>query len=104
MGDVIALSQSQPEDYVGAINQIKKLWNEGEVEFRPYCEKRMKMRRLLPSDVRDIVRGGRIVGHSKPGDYWRYEIVGRLLDGGKAKCVVEIANQLLIINIYRVLQ
>ena len=99
MGEVVQL-QPRPDDYARALRRIKRLWDEGEVEFIPYAQKRMKERNLLPSDARDIIKRGRIVGHSKPDDYWRYELEGKLLDGGRASLIVEMANQLLIINFY----
>lgn len=99
MGEVVQF-KPRPDDYARALRQIKRLWAEGEVEFVPYAQKRMKERNLLPSDARDIIRLGRIVGHSKGDEYWRYEVRGKLLDGGSASLIVEIAGQLLIINFY----
>lgn len=99
MGTVVQF-QPRPDDYARVLRRIKKLWHEGEVEFRPYAQKRMKERNLLASDARDIIRSGRIVGHSKPEDDWRYELEGKLLDGGKASLIVEIAGHLIIVNFY----
>jgi len=100
MGHVLSLQQPRPDDYVWAIKRIKKLWNEGAIEFTPYCQRRMEQRQIFTSDVRDIIRSGHIVGHSKPDEHWRYEIEGKSIDLGRGSCIVEIASHLIVVNAY----
>lgn len=98
MGEVIPIEQ--PDNYALAINRIRKLWFEGDVTWTSHVKKVMERRKLLPPDLRHIITTGLVVGHSKPGSHWRYEIQGRLLDGGKASCVVEINGHLIIVTCY----
>jgi hypothetical protein len=98
MGDVVSIEQ--PENYALAIRRIRKLWYEGEVTWTTHVEKEMKRRKLLPSDLRHIIKTGIIVEHSRPQSHWRYEIRGQLLDGGKASCIVEINGHLIVVTCY----
>lgn len=98
MGDVVPLQK--PDDYVRALKRIRKLWEESEVEFLPHAKKQMAKRGLQVSDARHVIRYGRVIEHSKPGEFWRYTIQGPLLDGGQARCVVEVNHHLIIVTFF----
>jgi hypothetical protein len=98
MGIVIPLER--PDNYAWIIKRIRKLWREGDVTWTPHVEVEMKRRKLLLPDIRHIINTGIIVGHTKPRSHWRYEIKGKLLDGGKATCIVEINGRLIIVTCY----
>jgi hypothetical protein len=98
MGEVIPLQR--PDNYAWIIRRIRKLWREGEVTWDSHLERALLKRKLLLADVRHIIDKGTIVGHSKPRSHWRYEIQGKLLDGGKATCIVEVNGLLVIVTCY----
>lgn len=97
MGQVIPLED--PQNYKIAFQRIKRLWNEGHVEILPHAQKRMTQRRLDTNDIQHIIRYGRIVEHSQPREFWRYNIAGTSVDGKKATCVVEVNDNLIIVTV-----
>ena len=46
-----------------------------------------------------IIRYGRVVQHSKPGQLWRYTVIGRAVDGEQASCLVEMNGSLIIVTV-----
>jgi Domain of unknown function (DUF4258) len=97
MADVLPISN--PGDYKRAHQRIKKLWNEGNTEFKYHAQLRMKQRKLDVNDAANCLRYGRIIEHSRPINYWRYTILGKAVDGERMKCVVEIDGNLIIITV-----
>ena len=95
MGQVVPFSD--PANYVLASRRIRKLWNEVRVEIKPHAQKRMKNRDLDILDIQYAIRYGRIVSHSQPENLWRYNVQGKLLDGRRISCIVEIDTSFLII-------
>ncbi|MEE9219305.1 MAG: DUF4258 domain-containing protein [Acidobacteriota bacterium] len=89
-----------PTNYWRAIKRIRKLWQEGNVTWIPHAEEQMRVRGIDLTDVAHLIRYGRIVNHSRPVELWRYEIKGKMVDGGQAKCVVEIDGALIIITLF----
>jgi hypothetical protein len=57
------------------------------------------VRRLDRNDLASMIRYGRVVEHSKPGQLWRYKVAGRTVDGEQASCVVEINGRLIIVTV-----
>lgn len=100
MGDVIPFGD-RPLTPQRAMERIKTLWQEGQVEIQPHAGQQMRARRLEITDVEHIIRYGRVVEHSRPrpGGPWRYKVEGSAVDGGWAACVVELVGRLLIITV-----
>jgi hypothetical protein len=55
-----------PTNYRRIITVIRRLWDEGEVQFSPHATKRMRRRGLDVNDVQHIIRYGSILSHSRP--------------------------------------
>jgi hypothetical protein len=90
-----------PANYTRAHQRIKKLWNEGEVEFVIHAKGRMSERALDVTDIQHLIKYGGIVDHSKPGNLWRYVIEGRTIDGTRGRVVVGINGSLVVVTAYR---
>lgn len=100
MGAVIVL-EGRPLSNRKAMERIRRLWCDGEVEWTIHAEKRLTERRLDNLDVANIIKYGRVIGtnHPEPGGSWRYEVRGATVDGKKARCVVEAAKRLVIVTV-----
>jgi 1,6-anhydro-N-acetylmuramate kinase len=59
----------------------------------------MRQRRFDRQDIASAIRHGQVVEHSKPGQRWRYKIVGKSVDGEKMACVVEINGTLIVVTV-----
>jgi hypothetical protein len=93
------LPMSDPGNYRRVHERIKKLWAEGKTEIGHHAQERMKERKIDITDVQNVIRYGRIAGHSKPMTLWRYTIVGKAVDGENTKCIVEIDGTLIIVTV-----
>jgi len=92
-------AEDRPLSYRQAIERVRTLWKDGVVEILPHAQDRMRQRRLDRNDLASVIRYGRIVEHSKPGQRWRYKVMGRSVDGEQASCVVEINGSLIIVTV-----
>jgi Domain of unknown function (DUF4258) len=92
-------ADDRPLSYRQAIERVRSLWKDGVVEILPHAQERMRQRRLDRNDLASIIRYGRVVQHSKPGQGWRYKILGRAVDGAQTSCVVEINGSLIIVTV-----
>jgi 1,6-anhydro-N-acetylmuramate kinase len=91
--------EDRPLSYRQAMERARTLWKDGVVEILPHAQERMRQRRLDRNDLASIIRHGRVVQHSKPGQLWRYTIIGRSVDGEHASCVVEMSDSLIIVTV-----
>lgn len=82
-----------------AMERVRTLWKEGVVEILPHAQERMRQRRLDRNDLASIIRYGRVVEHSKPGQVWRYKVTGQTVDREQASCVVEMNGSLMIVTV-----
>lgn len=94
-----AVPLKDPTNYRRVHERIKALWETG--NFIPHAEGRMRTRKLEVTDIQHVIKTGRIVEHSKPGELWRYKIEGLSVDGKKIACVVEINDALEVIAVMR---
>lgn len=87
-----------------ALRRIRKLVCEGFVTWPEYAKARMAQRELSTPDIEFLIRSGCITEPaSRPGKHWRYTVVGRLVTGHRAKCVVELKGSIVVIvTAYRV--
>ena len=93
------LPMFNPADYKRAQLRIKKLWAEGLTTILPHAQQRMKERSVEITDIQNVIRYGRVVGHSKPMALWRYTIKGKAIDGDSLKIAVEINGGLIIVTV-----
>lgn len=99
MGEAIGI-HDRPLNPATAIARIRKRWEEGNVEWTAYFQKRMRVRRITFSHVQAVIRYGRVVGNRRKGDLWRYSVEGETADRGKLRIVVEIHPGLILITAY----
>lgn len=92
-------TEDRPLSYRQAMERVRTLWKEGVVEILPHAQERMRQRRLDRNDLASIIRYGRVVQHSKPGQLWRYTVIGQTVDGARASCVVEMNGSLIIVTV-----
>ena len=88
-----------PQNYLRVIQRIKRLWQEGSVQWSKHAVERMEARKLDVNDVQSILTTGRVVEHSKPRDLWTYKVEGFTVEGNKAACVVAINGLLIIVTV-----
>ncbi len=88
-----------PTNFKRVEQRIRKLWEEGDVKILPHATTRMQERKIETTDIRHVIRYGRVVDHSKPADLWRYEIEGKTVEGTKASVVVEIDGMLIVVTV-----
>lgn len=61
-----------PTNYKQVRSRIKKLYRDGYVKITDsHAWPRMRERKIEITDVQHIINFGRVVDHSKPGQYWR---------------------------------
>ena len=97
MADILRIHN--PGNYPMTMARIKKLWRDGEVKITGHAQQRMTQRQIDMLDIQNCILLGRIIGHSKPGPNWRYEVAGKAVDGDSMKCVVEINGRLIVITV-----
>jgi len=86
----------RPLSYPRAMERVRILWREGRFTWSRHAEERLLKRGLDITDVENIIRSGRVIGHSKPGAAWRYEVEGQTVEGKKAAIICEIDGDLMI--------
>jgi len=82
-----------------AIKRIRELWTTGAVKFLPHAWQRMEQRKVNLDDVARVLMSGHVIEHSKPGQWWRYTVRGRAIDGDPIECVTEINDRLVIVTV-----
>ncbi len=97
MGKVLGFDPERPLSNEAAAKRIRKLWAEGKVTWSPHAEERLLGRGLNMLDVEHIVRYGRVIENSRPGNRWRYKMQGRTVEGKGASAVFELAGDLLAV-------
>ena len=97
MGELLPLHDPQNRSRV--LRRIRKLWDEGSVEFVEHAETRMKERQLDVHDIHNILHHGQITEISRPHTRWRYTIVGKSIEDKRAKCVVEVNGRLIVVTV-----
>jgi Domain of unknown function (DUF4258) len=98
---MVVVPIQDPANYRRVQERIRKLWEEGDVEILPHAVLRMKERKIEITDVYSVIRYGRVIEHSKPGDLWRYVVEGKTVEGAKAGVVVEIDGTLMVVTVRR---
>jgi hypothetical protein len=100
MGAVVVL-ENRPLSDKQAMERIRRLWREGEMEWTAHAEQRLRERGLDLLDVENIIKYGRVVGNSRPdpGGGWRYEVRGDTVEHKRARCVVEPGRKLVIVTV-----
>ncbi len=98
VGNGVALAD-RPLSPKRAMERIRALWRDGNVEWWSYAERRLSERKLDMLDVEHLIRYGRVTEHSHPGRLWRYKVEGRAVDGERIACVVEINGNLIIVTV-----
>jgi hypothetical protein len=99
---VNVIAFSDPGDYGRVLPMIRRLWDEGAVEFHIHATRAMLRTGLTTQDVEHVIFTGSIIEHNKPsGRSWRWRVQGGRLDGETASCVVTFERQghLLIITV-----
>ena len=104
MGNVIRFDKDRTPEFNPTNNKavrdrIKQLWDKGLTRFSYHARKRMYERSIDSTDIQHIIRYGKIVDHSKPGDYWRFKIEGKTTDDVLLSCVIEIEDKLIIVTV-----
>lgn len=89
---------NDPTNYRQAHFRIKQLWRSGKVVFWTHANLRMGQRFIDRADIENVIVYGRIVEHGKPGGRWRYALLGKAIDGERAKVIVEINGELAIVS------
>ena len=97
MGEVAKLVD--PENTRRVAERIKKLWNDGEVEWDGHAIRRMREREIDLFDVEKVIKCGRITGHSKPRENWRFVMDGRGVDERSIRVILEINGNLLVVTV-----
>ena len=100
MGVVVPLID--PENYKQVRQRILKLYHDDLVRITDsHAWPRMLERDIDITDVNEILRNGRIINHSKPGNCWRYVLEGYSLGHPRRplRCVVEINGLLIVVTI-----
>jgi len=82
-----------------AMERIRLLWRENFVVILPHAQRRMLERKIDMLDIEHMIQNGSVVEHSKPGQYWRYVVKGRSVDGDQMQCVTEINGQLIVVTV-----
>ena len=95
----VIASLHDPQDRKRALERIRKLWNDGNVEILQHAQDRMAERNFDVHDVRQIIEHGKISEISRPHDLWRYKISGRSVENKRAACVVELNDRLIIVTV-----
>lgn len=89
--------------YGDVILRIRKLWNEGAVEFLEHAQDQMDARQVDALDVQQVIRFGKIISHvppeENPSGLWRYTLRGKAVDGDKLDCVFDIDVNLVIVTV-----
>jgi hypothetical protein len=98
-----AIPFEDPANYRRVHALIRRLWDDGAVQFSAHATKRMGRRGLDANDVQQIVRHGQIIEHNRPrpDKAWRHTLAGRTVDGAPAACVVAIEGRLIVITVRR---
>ena len=97
MGEVVSFQR--PENYGLVIQRIRQLRISGSTSFATRAINEINRWGLDIADINYVIQYGRIMSHSKPGQYWKYKIQGQSVDGIKLACVVEIRGYLLIVQV-----
>lgn len=101
MGSKVTALGDRPLSPRRALERIRQLWNAGVVRFSGHVAKRMRERELDNNDVEHVFRQGRVTAWSRPMTLWRYEVEGAVVDGRRARVVVEINGVLVIVTAIR---
>lgn len=91
-----------PSNYTQVLRTIRRVWNDGAVEFHVHAVRAMQRSGLTTQDVEHVIFTGSIIEHNQPGGRgWRWRVQGGCLDGHTAFCVVtfEMDGGLLIITV-----
>lgn len=97
MGKILGFDPERPLSNEAAAKRIRTLWREGRVTWLPHAEDRLAQRGFTMLDVEHLVRYGRVVEHSRPGNLWRYKIKGRTVEEKTASVVFEPEGDLLTV-------
>ena len=84
-----------------AIERILLLERDVGIVLTGHARQRMAQRKLSRRDIRQCLKYGRVVEHSKPFRLWRYKVEGSTIDGDPMSCVVEINGKLILITVIR---
>ena len=84
-----------------AIERIRLLERDVGIVLTGHARQRMAQRKLSRRDIRQCLKYGRVVEHSKPFRLWRYKVEGSTIDGDPMSCVVEINGKLILITVIR---
>ena len=90
-----------PGNYSQVLRTIRRLWDEGTVQYHVHAVRAMLQSGLTDQDVESVILTGSIIEHNKPRGEWRWKIQGGRVDGHTASCVVqiEIGGSLLIVTV-----
>jgi hypothetical protein len=90
-----------PSAYSRVLRTVRRLWDEGTVEYHVHAIRAMQQSGLTAQDVERVIQTGSIIEHNRPGDEWRWKIQGGCVDGHTASCVIqiEINRGLLIVTV-----
>lgn len=85
-----------PGNHGQVLRTIRRLWNEGTVEYHVHAVRAMRQSGLTDQDVERVT-----IEHNKPRGDWRWKIQGGCVDGHTASCAVQIQIEggLLIITV-----
>ena len=86
-------------NYTRVLERVRRLLREGSIRPSAHAQKRMAERGFDMNDLQNIIRTGRIVGHTCPNDKWTWKIAGMAVDGDRAACVGAIEGYIVVITV-----
>ena len=86
----------RPLSYPRAMARCKTLWKDGKFTWVPHADERLLELGWDIADMENMIRFGRVVEHSKPGNLWRYTLEGPTAEQHTGRVVYELAGELLI--------
>jgi len=101
MGKVIRLTRSRSKRQ--AKKRIKRLWDEGTVEFSPHAIERLQGRGLDANDIQHVIRYGTVTQGGPSGfpvTPRRFILEGNAVDGELMVCAVDMDGSLVIVTAY----
>jgi hypothetical protein len=90
-----------PSNYSQVLRTIRRIWENGTVQYHIHAVQAMERRGFTAQDVEAVILGGSIIEHNRPWGEWRWKVQGACVDGRTVSCVVtiEIEGNLLIITV-----
>jgi len=79
------------------MERCRTLWKEGKFTWVRHAEERLSALGWDITDVENMIRYGRVIEHSKPGDFWRYKLEGPNAERQTGGLAYEFHGELLVL-------